>query len=148
MAIRVSPYPDPDAPVAANDSAVTFKNTPVTIGVLANDTLPVGDAVVAVLDEPLTGSAMVENGEIVYTPATNFVGLDRFTYTVTSNGKVSNAALITVRVDAPPVVPAPPKGSGTILGCTYNPGAPFDPTLPLLTLAAIAGLAYRKRGQA
>jgi hypothetical protein len=148
VAIRVNPYPDPDAPVAANDSAVTFKNTPVTIDVLANDTLPVGDAVVAILDEPLTGSAVVENGEVVYTPATNFVGLDRFTYTVTSNGKVSNAALITVRVDAPPVVPPPPKGSGTIFGCSYNPGAPFDPTLPLLALAAIAGLAYRKRGQA
>lgn len=148
VAIRVSPYPDPDSPVAANDSAVTLKNTPVTIDVLANDTLPVGDAIVTVLDEPLTGSAVVENGEVVYTPATNFIGLDRFTYTVTANDKVSNAALITVRVDAPPLVPAPPKGSGTIFGCSYNPGAPFDPTLPLLALAAIAGLAYRKCRQA
>jgi len=162
VAIRVNPYPDPEAPVAANDSAVTFKNTPVTIDVLLNDTLPLGDAVVDILDDPLTGTAVVENSEVVFTPAADFVGLDRFTYTVTVNGKVSNAALITVRVDEPPVVeppvvepPAvepeddlPGKGSGTLFGCSYNPGAPFDPTLPLLAMAAIAGLAYRKRRQA
>lgn len=148
VAIRVNPYPDPEAPIAANDSAVTFKNTPVTIDVLANDTLPAGDAVVAVLDAPLTGSATVQDGQVVYTPANNFVGLDRFTYIVIANGKVSNAGLITVRVDAPPVEPAPPKGSGTIFGCSYNPGSPFDPTLPLMALVAIAGLAYRKRRQA
>ncbi|MGB1836346.1 MAG: choice-of-anchor F family protein [Marinobacter adhaerens] len=152
VGIRVNPYPDPEAPIAANDSAVTFKNTPVTIDVLANDTLPVGDASVAVLDAPLTGSASIVDGQVVYTPANNFVGLDRFTYIVIANGKVSNAALITVRVDEPPVVepeePAPSSGGGTLFGCSYNPGAPFDPTLPLLAMAAIAGLAYRKRRQA
>jgi uncharacterized repeat protein (TIGR01451 family) len=30
-------------------------------------------------------------------------------------------------------------------GCAYNPGGPFDPTLPLLLAGGIAGLAYRRR---
>lgn len=152
VAIRVNAYPDPDAPVAANDSATTFKDTPVTIDVLANDSLPLGDATIAILDAPLTGSAVVADGEVVYTPATGFVGLDRFTYTVTVNGKISNAALITVRVDepvedyVPPVVaPVSSSGGGGGRGCSYNPSAPFDPTLILLFLVALGGIAARRR---
>ncbi|MFC4259135.1 choice-of-anchor F family protein [Marinobacter lacisalsi] len=154
VAVRVNAYPDPEAPVASNDSAVTFENTPVTIDVLSNDALPAGEPAVAVLDEPLTGSAVIENNEVVYTPAADFTGLDRFTYTVTSNGKVSNAALITVRIDETPVVEPPSEepndasssdDSDGIFGCSYNPGAPFDPTLLLLALGAIGGLTWRNR---
>jgi len=36
------------------------------------------------------------------------------------------------------------SGGGTIFGCSYNPGAPFDPTLFLLTALAIGGLTVRK----
>jgi len=159
VAIRVSPYPDPDAPVARNDSAVTFQNTPVTIDVLANDTLPVGDPGIAVLDEPLTGTASVANDEVVYTPAEDFAGLDRFTYTVIMNGKVSNAALITVRVDEPQVAelpeepaeeepavtPASSDDSDGLFGCSYNPGAAFDPSLLVLALGAIGSMVWRNR---
>jgi uncharacterized repeat protein (TIGR01451 family) len=35
-------------------------------------------------------------------------------------------------------------GSG---GCAYNPGGPIDPTLPLMLLAGMAVLAYRRRGR-
>ncbi|MBL4611480.1 MAG: choice-of-anchor F family protein [Pseudomonas sp.] len=146
VAIRVNAYPDPDAPVAANDSAVTFEDTPVTIDVLANDSLPLGDPIVAILDAPLTGSATIEDNKVVYTPATGFVGLDRFTYTVTANGKTSNAALITVRIDEPVVEPpVSSSGGGGGGGCSYNPGAPFDPTLILLFLLALGGIAARRR---
>ncbi|SNB58714.1 hypothetical protein SAMN04487880_3074 [Marinobacter sp. es.042] len=36
------------------------------------------------------------------------------------------------------------SGGGTIFGCSYSPGAPFDPTLFLLTALAIGGLTVRK----
>ncbi|AOY89522.1 hypothetical protein BKP64_15845 [Marinobacter salinus] len=36
------------------------------------------------------------------------------------------------------------NGGGTIFGCSYNPGAPFDPTLFLLTALAIGGLTVRR----
>ncbi|WP_372965926.1 choice-of-anchor O protein [Marinobacter sp.] len=35
-------------------------------------------------------------------------------------------------------------GGDTLMGCSYNPGAPFDPTLFLLTALAIGGLTVRK----
>jgi hypothetical protein len=155
--VRVNAFPDPEAPIAANDSAVTFFDTPVSIDVLANDTLPEGTPTIEIVDEPSPsqGTAVVENGAILFTPNEDYTAFDvpaRFTYKVTVNDKESNAALVTVRIDDTPEIYVPPatpsKGSGGLLGCTYNPGAPFDPTLPLLALAAIAGLAYRKRMQA
>ncbi|SNC62049.1 hypothetical protein SAMN04487881_0582 [Marinobacter sp. es.048] len=36
------------------------------------------------------------------------------------------------------------SGGGTVFGCSYSPGAPFDPTLFLLTALAIGGLTVRK----
>ncbi|WP_372972708.1 choice-of-anchor F family protein [Marinobacter sp.] len=151
VTVRVDTPPDPDAPVAANDSAVTFFDTPVTIDVLANDTLPTGTPTVEILDDPSSsqGTAVVEDNKIVFTPNEAYTAFDvpaRFTYRVTVNGKESNAALVTVRIDDTPEIYVPPaepsSGSG---GCSYKPGAPFDPTLLLLALAAIGGVAYRNR---
>jgi hypothetical protein len=88
---------------------------------------------------------------VVYTPRTDFVGFDRFTYNLEVDGKTSIAGVITVRVDEPVVDDTEEaesdsgSGSGTVFGCSYNPGAPFDPTLPLAALAAIGGLVLRNR---
>jgi hypothetical protein len=104
--ITVNPEPVPDAPVANNDFAETFREIPVTIDVLANDTLqdaPVdpADVTVTVVDAPLSGTAVVESDAIVYTPGEGFIGFERFTYRVIKDdgGVESNLALITVRVD-------------------------------------------------
>ncbi|MHA7809587.1 MAG: choice-of-anchor F family protein [Marinobacter adhaerens] len=150
VSIQVDAYPDPEVPVAVSDSATTFMNTPVTIDVLSNDRyVQSGTPTVSMVDLPLTGDAVVENGNVVYTPAANFVGLDRFTYNLEVDGKTSTAGVITVRVDEPvaedPAETDSGEGSGPILGCSYNPGAPFDPTLPLAALAAIGGLVVRNR---
>ena len=158
--VRVDERPDPDAPVAANDSAVTFFDTPVTIDVLANDTLPAGTPTIEILDAPPSaqGTAVVEGDAIVFKPDEGYTAFDipaRFIYRVTvdvnGEGKASNAALVTVRIDdtpeiyVPPAEPSSSSGDGTIFGCSYNPRAPFDPTLPLVALAAIAGLVIRNR---
>ena len=104
--VTVNPEPIPDAPVANNDFAETFRDISVTIDVLANDTLedlPIepADVTLTVVDAPLSGTASVENDTIVYTPGEGFLGFERFTYRVTKDdGAVeSNLALITVRVD-------------------------------------------------
>ncbi|MGM0658514.1 MAG: choice-of-anchor F family protein [Pseudomonadota bacterium] len=104
--VTVNPSPIPDAPVAANDSAVTFEFTPVTIDVLANDTLsdapiPAG-ATLEVIDQPVNGiaSATVLGDSIVYDPkGTPPETTDVFTYRVTVEGVDSNLALVIVRVD-------------------------------------------------
>ena len=101
--VTVNPEPLPDAPVANNDWAVTFREIPVTIDVLANDTLEGGPipegATITIVDDPLAGQAVVDDGKVVYTPDEGFLGFERFTYRVTANDLDSNLALITVRVD-------------------------------------------------
>src|SRR5690606_26308441 len=91
--VYVEKEPEPDAPIANNDSANILKGDIAVIDVLANDTiegLPVPrDAFtsVAIKDAPLNGSARVENNIVIYTPNGAFVGYERFTYTVTVDGK-------------------------------------------------------------
>lgn len=144
--VTVDPEPVPDAPIAANDSAVTFENTAVTLDVLANDALN-NDApttvLVEIVDDALNGIASVDGGNVVYTPNDNFVGFDRFTYRVTVDGKVSNTALITIRVDEP-VIDVPTKKSSS--GCSVgNANGPFDPMLPGMLVLALMGLFLRRR---
>ena len=93
-------------PVAVNDSALTPVSSPVTIAVLGNDHDADGTldpTTVTVATPPSSGSALVnQNGTITYTPG-SATGNVTFTYTVEDNlGVVSNAATVTVFVDAPP----------------------------------------------
>ncbi len=104
--ITVDRPPIADAPVAANDSDVTFEFNPVTIDVLANDTLS-GDLIpngarLDVIDQPVSGvaSASVVGDRLVYDPKATPPGtIDVFTYRVTVDEAPSNLALVIVRVD-------------------------------------------------
>src|SRR5207302_761388 len=76
---------DNAAPLATDDAATTNEDTPITIAVLANDGDPDGDplTVISVNSPSVPGATAVINGDgtVMYTPATNFVGNDTFTYT-------------------------------------------------------------------
>ncbi len=95
-------------PVAVNDEVTTFKNVPITIDVLANDTdegalVPTS---VTVVNQPTHGSVTVlADGSIVYTPVTGFSDADdTFTYTVDDNdGLTSNEATVLVHVLTDPL---------------------------------------------
>ncbi len=93
-----------DAPVATADSDEVVENQSVTINVLANDSDIDGtlDASSVQIDSnPSNGAVSVDanTGEITYTPNTDYVGSDSFTYTVKDNqGAVSNAATVSVNV--------------------------------------------------
>ena len=84
-------------PVAVDDSATTAKGTPVTISVLANDTLN-GAVIPTVVTHPTNGTA-VENtdGTIEYRPYTGFVGTDSFVYEI-CNGAGCSSATVTVKI--------------------------------------------------
>ncbi|HFQ94423.1 MAG TPA: hypothetical protein ENK32_10465, partial [Anaerolineae bacterium] len=76
------------APYAIDDTAATSEETAVTINVTANDydydTIDtIQPATATLVDLPQNGS-VVNNGDgtFTYTPDTNFVGTDRFRYTV------------------------------------------------------------------
>ncbi|ERN40551.1 peptidyl-prolyl cis-trans isomerase (rotamase) - cyclophilin family [Rubidibacter lacunae KORDI 51-2] len=108
FSVTVADVPDP--PTAIDDSVTTAGNQSVTIDVLANDTdVDSTDLTPSVTDAPDNGTAAVENGAIVYTPAAGFSGTDSFTYTVSDGELTSNVANVTVEVD--PVSLLPPEAA-------------------------------------
>ncbi len=103
----------------------------MTIDVLANDTAPDGTlnpASIVITTSPKHGTATVNAGKVLYTPAVGFAGTDVFAYTVSDvQGIVSAPASVTITVTALAVT-APPAGGGGGGSTTW------------LTLCALAGL--------
>jgi hypothetical protein len=106
--VEVKVKPVNDAPAPEDDQTVTPEEVPVTIPVLDNDTdVDDDDLTVAMLTPPSNGSAAVEeDGNITYTPNTDFVGTDTLTYTVSDGTSDPVEATVTVEVTSvndPPV---------------------------------------------
>ena len=82
-------------------------NVPVASGLLSNDTDPDGDSLTAVIAANAAHGqvAVNSNGSFTYTPATNFSGVDTFTYTARDGFNTSAATTVTITVanvnDAP-----------------------------------------------
>ena len=118
----------PTALVITNDCAVTQVNEAVTFDVLSNDLPSTGLSIVAITD--LAGNVPTEitindNGTLTYTPTTDFVGIDTFTYTVVYTDGTTGSAQIFIQVgdvNEPPI-------SLYINGCTL-PTQPADICIP------------------
>ncbi|WP_372966455.1 Ig-like domain-containing protein, partial [Marinobacter sp.] len=90
-------------PVAENDSYSVSANTTfnqVAPGVLSNDSDPEGLALTAQLvGGPAHGSLTLNaDGSFIYTPITNYVGSDSFTYRAYDGTATSNLAAVTITV--------------------------------------------------
>ncbi|MGB6300733.1 MAG: Ig-like domain-containing protein [Rivularia sp. (in: cyanobacteria)] len=89
-------------PVAVDDTASTSINTEVTIDVLDNDTDAENDDLeIRTFNRTSAegGSVRNEDGNLIYTPRTGFVGTDSFTYQITDEeGNRSERATVTVTV--------------------------------------------------
>ena len=111
-----------EAPVAADDTAVTAEDSRVAIAVLTNDTDPDGDTLtVALGDAPLHGRVSVEaDNTLAYIPTSDFNGKDIFTYVV-SDGRLTHETTVTVTVNA---VNDQPKFPTTSTTRTIAEGAP------------------------
>ncbi|MBZ0220513.1 MAG: tandem-95 repeat protein, partial [Candidatus Methylomirabilis sp.] len=144
-----------DAPTAADDSASTFRETPVVINVLANDADIDGDALtVASLAGPQNGTAVINPDQTVtYTPATGFVGTDSLAYSAYDGDAESNSTTVMITVqdrpeavddtystleDAPLQVAAP--------GVLGNDSGEGDLTAQLVTGPANGSLALNPDG--
>ena len=98
--INVTVNPVNDLPTAHDDAAETERDTAVTIPILTNDADPVeGDSLTIVsVGTPVYGTAVINGGVIVYTPASGFTGVDTFSYTI-SDGTDTATATVTVTVN-------------------------------------------------
>jgi uncharacterized repeat protein (TIGR01451 family) len=97
--------PNSFAPVANNDSYSTNQNTPLTVlgsGVLTNDTdADKNSLTAAIVTNPSHAASFTlnSNGSFSYTPVTNYVGPDSFTYRANDGEKLSNVATVTIAVN-------------------------------------------------
>jgi gliding motility-associated-like protein len=88
-----------DSVIAQPDIDYTNVNTPVTIDVLAND-FGTGISVTSVTT-PINGGTVsidADGVSVTYTPATDFVGTDYFTYTICDDLGNCDSTLVTVNV--------------------------------------------------
>ena len=94
-------------PVAVDDATQTTpEDTPVTINVLGNDSDPDGDPLTVTGATAANGTVRVNgDGTITYTPAADWNGTDRITYTISDGEGGTSSA--TVDVTVTPVDDAP-----------------------------------------
>ena len=112
------------APTAANDTASTAEDTPVTVDVLANDVDPDGDAL-TVIGASAANGTVVRNadGTITYTPDANYFGTDTITYTISDGEGGTSTATVSVTIAAvndAPVVDAAIPSQTTVDGATVS----------------------------
>lgn len=93
-------------PIALDDVVTTAEDVPLEIAVLSNDSSvgrPVDGTSLTIVAAPSFGTADVQAGLVVYTPAANYAGPDTFQYTVNdSGGYQSNVATVVITVIAVP----------------------------------------------
>ncbi|MBD2302710.1 Calx-beta domain-containing protein [Nostoc sp. FACHB-190] len=94
-----------DAPIAADDTATTDQNTPLTLSIadlLANDSDIDGDSLsITGVNNGTNGSVVfnIEQGNIVFTPTLNFSGGASFNYTVSDGNGGTSTATVAVTVN-------------------------------------------------
>src|ERR687885_235739 len=94
--------PTNQPPVANPDSATTAQNTAVTLEastLLANDTDPNGDTLsLTGVSNPVNGSVTFSNGNVIFTPSTNFTGDASFDYSISDGNGGTSTANVSVAV--------------------------------------------------
>ena len=88
------------SPVAVDDSYETSEDTGITIRNYLNNDQLVDNATVVSVDNGDSNATIVlqENGNITYSPATGFSGVDSFTYTICDDDETPTCATGTITV--------------------------------------------------
>lgn len=91
----------PIAPIANDDKVGTLKNTSTAVNILDNDEYKYTNPITSInVSTPPENGTVSVNGlnNITYTPKNNFVGYDKFYYTLTNSVGVSNTAKVEIQV--------------------------------------------------
>ena len=150
VTVEITPKTSPsggatnDPPSPTGDAKTTLKNTPITSSLAINDTDPNSGQLLnfTKLTDPVNGTVIMNpNGTYTYTPNSNFVGSDSFTYQVCDNGTpvMCATSMVTIVVTEPtlpagvtnvaPVAtddnPATQKGTPVTINVKANDYDPF-----------------------
>jgi murein DD-endopeptidase MepM/ murein hydrolase activator NlpD len=83
--------------IARDDFIMTPINTAITIDVLGNDEVPVGEPLtITAHGLPMSGTVSLVSAHLVYTPTFDFLGTDVFTYTVRTNTEQAEATVTVI----------------------------------------------------
>jgi len=105
-----------EAPVADSQSVEVEKNSSLPITLTATDKEM--DAVYSILDAPTSGTLNTNMGSsVIYTPNTDYLGLDSFTFVV-EDADYASTGTVSVTVLEPTIVMSFTKGTGNISGQT------------------------------
>jgi len=125
-------------PVAKDSSVSTLVNTPVDIGMIANDEdLPVNILTYEILSGPSSGSlSQISGNHVTYTPGADYVGPDSFTFRVVDNyGGESTATVSIIVSNEAPVLSGVPSNVSVDEGSSYTfTASATDPDSPPQTL--------------
>ncbi|CAN5755606.1 hypothetical protein BH10CHL1_BH10CHL1_15410 [soil metagenome] len=83
-------------PVANSQDAVTLKNTPLTLILTTSD--DDNDPLTYIVNQPMSGTISGTAPNVIYTPNTDFIGNDSFTFRVNDGQVDSNLATINILV--------------------------------------------------
>jgi photosystem II stability/assembly factor-like uncharacterized protein len=90
------------APTPARDTTNTVQNTPVTVGVLGNDTDPYNlPLTIESVSQPSRGTATISGDNVIYKPNDYWFGVDSFNYTVTDGFGATASTSVTVTTPFP-----------------------------------------------
>lgn len=106
--VSITVTPVNDAPVATSSSASTSKNNAVAVNLPATD-VDGNPLTYTVLSNPANGTLSGSGANLTYTPATDFLGSDSFTWRAsdgTLQSAVATVSLSVVVTNAPPVANA------------------------------------------
>lgn len=141
--VTVTITPKPNTPPAAEGITITVEqdSSETLINALASANDADGDTLtLSAIGEPTNGGrAILQNGQISYTPATGFSGTERFTYTVNDGegGDATASVEVTVRISLQQVATAQLNRSAG------GGGGAFGPLL--LVLLAVRNAVTRRR---
>ncbi len=102
--------PAPLIPIATNDVGTVVAGQSIQLDVLANDIDNEGKGIQIVADgftQGSNGTVTLVNSQLVYTPKADFIGTDRFNYTIIDASGDKSVATVTITVTQ--------KGTGTIV---------------------------------
>ena len=88
-----------DPPVALDDATTTPEDVSTLVNVLANDTdIDGGALTILSVGSPSHGTAVIESGQVRYTPAADYFGSDAFGYTVSDGAGGTDTGSVAVTV--------------------------------------------------
>ena len=114
-------------PTAVTDMGITEVNTQVNINVIGNDTDPDGDPLSFCNSnsdlQPSNGTVITSGSSVIYTPNTDFVGTDFFTYTICDPDGSSSTTVVSVLVNEIDDPNNPPVANNDVV--TTEEGTPL-----------------------